>query len=256
MQKKPEPGAFTSPSGTDAVHPIVPITGAKQREPVNACSEPFVNCTDAVLEDGSGLTRDTGRSVRFVFVSSKQWCLQVRHPLAQNEVVAGGADVCGDDVGEPQQVVGATGSQSTSRGLMPPVLDVAFQELPPSGAKQMLAGQRRLSEQQRQHVLQLIPESKCTARLVVAGTCPQPTAHVLIEQPAIQQAVKGVIWSTLSDNVEHLVPRRSNTFERACGAINATVLCNQAHRLIPVLTGAEEKYDFVSLAALQHDSNL
>ena len=62
------------------------------------------------------------------------------------------------------------------RRLVPPVLHVAFDELPSGGAQQVLAREIRPREQQRHHVLQLIAEAERAARLVVAGARPEPAA--------------------------------------------------------------------------------
>ena len=71
--------------------------------------------------------------------------------------------------------------------LVPPVLDVAFDELPAGRAEQVLAREVGPREQQRHHVLQLVAEAEGAAGLVVAGAGPQPAADVLVQQPAVHQ---------------------------------------------------------------------
>jgi len=70
------------------------------------------------------------------------------------------------------------------------MLDVAFDELPPGGAEQMLPGELRPRQQQRHHVLQLIAEAERSARLVIARARPEAAAHVLIDEPPIDQYIE------------------------------------------------------------------
>ncbi len=61
---------------------------------------------------------------------------------------------------------------------MPPVLDVALDELAARGAQQMLAGEVGPSGDQGHDVLELIAEAEGAAGLVVTGPPPQPEAMV------------------------------------------------------------------------------
>ena len=87
---------------------------------------------------------------------------------------------------------------------MPPVLDVAFDELPRRGQQQMRAAEIRPRVEQRQHVLQLIAEAERAARLVRAAPRPDAAAERLIQQPAIH------------DQVERVVRRAGPGSRRAC----------------------------------------
>jgi len=73
---------------------------------------------------------------------------------------------------------------------MPPVLDVAFDELPAGGPDEMRSGEVGPRQHQRHHVLQLIAKPECSARLVVARARPETAAHVLIDEPPVDQHVK------------------------------------------------------------------
>jgi hypothetical protein len=90
---------------------------------------------------------------------------------------------------EPEEIVGTTRAQAAARRFVPPVLDVALDELPGRSAQQMLAREIGPREQQRHHVLQLIAKPERAAGLVVPAACPEATAHGLIEQPAIEQEI-------------------------------------------------------------------
>ena len=69
---------------------------------------------------------------------------------------------------------------------MPPVLDVALNELPRRGAEYMLAGDVALRHRQRHHVLELIAKAIRAARLIERRPRPDATDKRLIEQPAVQ----------------------------------------------------------------------
>ena len=139
------------------------------------------------------LTR-VGWPVGLVLVRREQRRLEERHALVEHAGVAGRAHVLGDDVRQPEQVVGAAGAEPAAARLVPPVLHVAFDELPAGGAQQMCSRARSgRAKRQRHHVLQLIAEAERAARLVVAGARPQPAAHVLIEQPAVHQHVERIV---------------------------------------------------------------
>jgi len=73
---------------------------------------------------------------------------------------------------------------------MPPVLDVAFDELPAGGPDEMRSGEVGPRQHQRHHVLQLIAKAEGAARLVVARARPETAAHVLIDEPPVDQHVK------------------------------------------------------------------
>ena len=93
--------------------------------------------------------------------------------LIEDSDVAGGLQVVRHRIGQPQQIVRAARSQAAAARLVPPVLHVAFDELPSRGAEQMLAREVGPGQQQRHHVLQLIAEAEGAARLVVAGARPE-----------------------------------------------------------------------------------
>jgi hypothetical protein len=60
-------------------------------------------------------------------------------------------------------------------------------------AQDMLSRYPGRSVQRRQHVLQLVTETVGAAGLIKAGPAPYTTGKVLIEQPAIEQEVRGAI---------------------------------------------------------------
>ena len=120
-------------------------------------------------------------------------------------------DVAGDDVGQPEQVVGDPRAHAAPAGRVPPVLDVALDELPGRGAQQVLARQPGRGDHQRQHVLQLIAESVGAAGLIEGRARPHATRERLVQQPAVEHDVHRAIRRPDLHGAEHLRPsaRRS-----------------------------------------------
>ena len=52
------------------------------------------------------------------------------------------------------------------------MLHIPFAELPRRSTQQLFARQRWFRMYQRHHILQLVPEAKCAAGLIKAGTGP------------------------------------------------------------------------------------
>src|SRR6476659_3916298 len=122
---------------------------------MGASGQAFVNRSDAMLEERAIFMRHVWRAVGFLLFVREEWRGQKRHALVENVTVAGRTNILIDDEGQPEEVIGATSTEATARGLVPPVLNVAFDELPPRGAEDVFARERRLAEEQRHHILQL-----------------------------------------------------------------------------------------------------
>ena len=129
-----------------------------------------------------------------------------RHALVEHAGIARRTDVLGNDVRQPQQIVGAASAKAPAGRLVPPVLDVAFHELPPGSPQDVFARQVRSREQQRHHVLQLIAEPERAAGLIVATPRPQPATDGLVEQPPVGQRIEGVVRCSNVDGVQYAVP--------------------------------------------------
>ena len=136
--------------------------------------------------------------------------------------------VLGGDMRQPEQVVGTAGAKPATGRLVPPVLDVAFDELSSRGSKQMVAREGRPREQQRHHILQLIAEAECAAGLVVAAARPQPAADRLIQQPAIDQRIEGIVWRAHLDS------------DRACHPMTARTRVASRHGRVEVSVAGDQ----------------
>src|ERR1700735_95094 len=60
MQKPAEPHALALPAFADAVHAVVPVARAHQRQPMSAEAETGVEAASAMLEECRGLIGDGG----------------------------------------------------------------------------------------------------------------------------------------------------------------------------------------------------
>ena len=113
---------------------------AEERQAVGAGGEALVDRADAVLEERAVLrrTRAAGRTTR---------ARRARAAAPRGTARARRARRCrrscatysADDERQPQQIVGAARAQAAAARLVPPVLHVAFDELPAGGAQQMRA---------------------------------------------------------------------------------------------------------------------
>ena len=104
--------------------------------------------------------------------------LEKRNCLVEDGDIRGGVDVVGDRERQPRAIVGDPGAHALAGMRQPPMLHVAFGELPRRRAQQMLARQQRLRRRERHAVLQLIAKAIGAARLVESGPRPEAAAQV------------------------------------------------------------------------------
>ena len=107
MKEEAKPRALASSCRSHAVHAVVPIAAADERETVGAGREALVDRPNTVFEEGPVLGGHARETVRLVRVRRKKRCLQERHALVQHADVACRADKFGRHVREPQQIVRA-----------------------------------------------------------------------------------------------------------------------------------------------------
>src|SRR5207245_2238362 len=96
----------------------------------------------AVLEERAPLVGGTGLEVRLGLSDCELGPFEEGDDLVEDGAVASDFDILGDDVREPEQVIGDPGSDAAAAGRVPPVLDVALAELPRRSAQHMLPRER------------------------------------------------------------------------------------------------------------------
>ncbi len=159
-------------------------------------------------------------------------------------------------VRQPDEVVRAAGARPPAARRVPPVLDVALAELPRRRPQEVLAHQRRPRHRERHRVLELVAEPEGAAGLVVAGAGPHPAAEVLVEEPAVQEDVEGVVGRPDLHRAERLVPAAPHRLERGVRGLGAAVPPDQLADVRHVPPLAEEEHEAPGLARREDDATL
>ncbi len=155
-----------------------------------------------------------GQEKRIAFAVVKRRAFQERDHLVEHRIVARDLHVMRHDIGEPAAVVGDARADAATGFRKPPMLHVAFCELARRRSQQMFARDFRPRHAQRHHVLELVAETVCAARLIEAGARPDPAGQRLVGQPAVQENVQRAIGRFDLDRVEGLVPLPIDVAER------------------------------------------
>ena len=164
-QKFRQPHALAAALRAHAVHAVVPVPRAHQRQAVRAGPRRAAKRTHAVFVQRAGGPARPHLPVDVLAVIGDRDILQKGHRFLQHGGVAGGPHIGRRRIGQEQHVVGYPGAHA-AEGLMPPVHHVPRFELMRRAAQDVPAHPLRLLRQQRQHVLQLIPEAVGSAGLV------------------------------------------------------------------------------------------
>ena len=228
MQKEAEPRALAAPCLADAVHAVVPVAAAEQRQPVRASRDAALDRAQAVLEQravfaGHGRRRRTTSCSSAVSSGASRNGTRSSSTPVSPVVRTYSATTCGSQSRSSEQ----RRAEAAAGRLVPPVLHVAFDELPAGGAQEVLARQVGPREGQRHHVLQLVAEAEGAAGLVVAAARPEPAADGLVEQPPVHQRIERVVRRPHLDGVERAVPRRLHPRERGLRGGHVSVARDQ-----------------------------
>src|SRR5262249_55440965 len=109
--------------------------------------------------------------------------------LVEDAPVARRRDVAGEYVRQPEVGIARAGALAEPRAAvgspMPPLERVAFRELLAGMKHDLFAGEARLDEDERQHILQLIAKTEGAPALIGANTTEHPRSHCLIRQPGV-----------------------------------------------------------------------
>src|SRR5215467_6991575 len=121
--------------------------------------------------------RGHGRDEKALLLAgSKRRTFEIRYFLVENRRVSGHLDVMRDGIRQPQQVIGTTGAYAQTGLRMPPMLDVAFQELARCRSQKMGACHFWNGVDKSHRVLHLIAKAKCATGLVERRTPPESAA--------------------------------------------------------------------------------
>src|ERR1700693_1751703 len=148
------------------------------------------------------------------------------------------------------------GPHSPIRRRVPPMLDIALEELMGRRPHKMLAGKRRLGVDERHRVLQLVAKSVSPTGLIKTSAPPKTTAQNLVQQPAIGHQVHRYVRSSHLNNTKRLLPIFPSVFEGRLGGPCFTIAFNQALRVRQVATGSQAKPDLSFFAIWQIESHM
>ena len=133
MQEPREPDALALTLVADAVHAIVPVAGADQRQAMRAGGKTEVEAARAVLEKRCRFVGLVGQEVEIVLAGANSGAVDERHLLVEDRGVTGGLYIVRCDRGEPRPVIGDARAHTLAGRRKPPMLDVALDELPAGG---------------------------------------------------------------------------------------------------------------------------
>src|SRR3990170_588680 len=112
------------------------------------------------------ILRLLGRPDGFVLAFLERSAFEKPHPFLEDLDVTGDLDVLSHRVRKPQEVIGAPRPHSNAALGVPPVLHVALPELSACRLQQMLPRHIGCSMKQCAGVLELIPKTESSPRLV------------------------------------------------------------------------------------------
>ena len=134
----------------------------------------------------------------------------------------------------------------------PPMLHVAFDELPRSSTQQVLARHRRLRRGQRHAVLQLVAKTVGAACLIECRTGPDAAGQRLVQQPAVQHDIHRTIRRLHLDGAEDTVPVAADLRQHLV-EISLAVPRDKRAGILRACCFAEEEDDLDAGIWRQHD---
>ena len=142
--------------------------------------------------------------------------------------IAGDLDVMGDDIRQPDPVIGDARPYPAPRFRQPPMLHVALDELARRGAQQLLARHLGLRHAERHHILKLVAKAVSAARLIERRTRPDAAGERLIEQPTVQQDVHRTVRRRHLNRAKRVIPetgrpRQERHRDRRSGIFRAAI---------------------------------
>src|SRR5690606_6123415 len=139
---------------------------------------------------------------------------------------------------------------------MPPVLDVALDELASRSPNDVLARDRRPRVKQGQDALKLIPESLCTAARLEGRPAPAAAGERLKQPPMIEYRVERRLGRPYSGYAQPFGPCRDGVSDGFPRALHVAVLRHEAGGFGLSVSRAQQKNDFAGLAGRQLDRAL
>ena len=162
----------------------------------------------------------------FVLAVAQCRSLKEGNDLIQDAEITGDLDVVGDNIRQPDSIIGDSRANPSSRFRQPPMLYIALYELPRGGSKQMLARHIRFRHDESHHVLKLVTKAIRAACLIEGRARPHSTGEGLVEKPTVQQNVHGTLRCRHLNRAKHAVPETDDRAEDGL-KIGASVFSEQ-----------------------------
>ncbi len=128
-EKPRKPRAFAATFFADAVHAVVPVAGADERQPACTQRQTDVDRTRAVFVQTCLLARDRRLKKCFVLAILQRFALDEIYLLVEQRCITCCADVVRSNVRQPDAVVGHRRADTLPGRRQPPVLHITFNEL-------------------------------------------------------------------------------------------------------------------------------
>ena len=136
-------------------------------------------------EPSRGRDRRYGKALGLLLL--ERFAFEKRDDFIEDGGITGRADVMRSDEGKPEEIVSDPRAHASAGLGMPPVLDIAFHELPRGRTQDVVARDMGRGVHESHHILQLVTKPVSAARLIKSRAAPEATAEGLINQPAIEQ---------------------------------------------------------------------
>ncbi len=256
VEKPAEPNTFALALLTDAIHAIVPVAAAHQRQTVLADCETAVESARTVFVDRSSFLRNLRLCVVFVLVRRELSLFKEGHYLVEHRSISGDADVERSNKRQPYQVVRNSRAHAAATWRMPPVLHVAFLKLVRRREQDLFARDLRTAVDERHHVLQLIAKTERAARLVERRTRPNATRKRLIQEPAIEHRIQRGVRRSHFNRAEQFIPMDQHFLKRGIHGSRLTVSVDNGLRRFLRFGFAEQKDDFAGFVWREFDHHL
>ena len=179
--------------------------------------------------------------------------LQEWDDLLEQSSVPGPSDRSGQDPREPEEVVRAARAYASHRSRVPPVEDVSLPKLATCSLFQLFDCERGIEREEGVGVLELVAEPEGAARLVEAGSAPEPRGDRLVGEPPVHQGVEGGVRGLDPDAAQVLAPPPMLRLRRARGPGPGAELSEQGVELASGVRRAEEEGGLTRLAGSERD---
>src|SRR4029453_16320835 len=152
--------------------------------------------------------------VVFLLVRTENWRVQEGNPIVEQGRVARNADVVRNNQRQEDEIVGYPRADAATCERGPPVLHIAFLELPRGRAQDLCPRLLRGAVDDGHRVLELVAETECPARLIERRPAPHSTGESLVYEPAVQHQIHPRVRRADLDRPEDAIPERAGFLQR------------------------------------------